>query len=266
MWRINFEVFSYTELKRAILTPESVSPTMIYTTYKKYAYKVSIILLTGVCCSHYAVPVQRPRQHALRFPVRQMRFRREGRHVSRCLFPLSYPSVMALFLHPPPLIFLPSMLPPSFLLLSFFIYVWTFLHPFLFFINLSWNYLKNTFSRQFSSILAPALTQTHASWIVSLFQSESIFLRHLKEEHNCTPEDLEEAEVRTNVAFASRYFLIPLSASITDGRGKCRFSWRTRFASLGSTPRARSRPSSASSASSSPSPRSSSGSMVEVRM
>ena len=28
------------------------------------------------------------------------------------------------------------------------------------------------------------------------FQSESTYVRHLKEEHNCTPEDLEEAEVR----------------------------------------------------------------------
>ena len=32
--------------------------------------------------------------------------------------------------------------------------------------------------------------------ITSIFQSESNYVRHLKEEHNCTPEDLEEAEVR----------------------------------------------------------------------
>ena len=30
------------------------------------------------------------------------------------------------------------------------------------------------------------------------FQSESCYVRHLKEEHNCTPEDLEEAEVGRN--------------------------------------------------------------------
>ena len=37
--------------------------------------------------------------------------------------------------------------------------------------------------------------------IVSQFQSESVYVKHLKEEHNCTPEDLEEAEVDIKSCF-----------------------------------------------------------------
>ena len=43
--------------------------------------------------------------------------------------------------------------------------------------------------------------------IVSQFQSESVYVKHLKEEHNCTPEDLEEAEVNIKSCFVLFHIL-----------------------------------------------------------
>ena len=54
--------------------------------------------------------------------------------------------------------------------------------------------------------------------IVSQFQSESVYVKHLKEEHNCTPEDLEEAEVNIKSCFVLYHILHPRPYHCNDWR------------------------------------------------